>query len=948
MFCRKNFKLFSFIFLSTISFGLYPTDNIITPESIKLESAVDQSVGNLITTAKSLIQKKVLANGLTVLFYPITNSPEVSLNVIVDFGSRDEHEGQYGFAHMIEHMLFKGTPAISEVDINLIADKFGHTYFNAFTSHDQTVYVTQTDNKNWAVFLGILADCVQNASFDENHFNSEVKTVVSEINLHRKDADSISLAVCVPFNHPYAHAIGGLCEDLLNASASDLRKFYQENYTPEKTTLIIVGNINQAELFEEIDKLFGTMPAKQNPTKRIYCADAYLQPNFIQGYITVHTQTEGPSVRLWWLTPGAKNANANVASDAVCYFLNERLKKLEESYGLVFNNSVIDFQLLDLGDFSVVFEPKTEDFGKTLQPGSCVETVKTIILNEVRDLISNGAKQEELSSYKALIKTSFTGSFEYPREIASILSSYNINKNEFEAFDRFEIAQKLTSQDIKDFCKTFLKPNRYHQLNSVPLEENEKNEWIELQNSIDQYEKKLLENKNRESKLDEQKLLLTLPTPKEIDFNYEKPDIQTVLSNGLTVYIKQKDTSPNVYIGLTFKNAEYLELFYAQQHKASLPGYVFSLIAEETEGDQSHPEKFTSKENTEFFDALGATGRVSDGMVLCLSCDIEKVTEKLLHILIHPTYPVDAVNREINNDIQLTKQDQDNIGHILREALTLYLFEKYPWVQNDEQIIEDLKKISRQDIVNFYKQWFAPQNMFLTVVGNITPEQVVKQMEKIWGSWKNDSASNIDDLRNKVNVEDISNKPAKEIIKQHPDEQIMLMAARLSTYDGTDDASALSILSIYLNLKLNEIREKSGLFYYCNAEASVNSSLIKGTITITTQISPEKLDLAKNEIKAVLHDFSQVGISQEEFDVTKKNFRTSFAKIFATANSLFHSYRGFISCNKTFDYPNEVLNRIDKLTLEYVNSVAKKYLNPDEMTFAIGGRVASKLILIEL
>jgi zinc protease len=529
--------------------------------------------------------------------------------------------------------------------------------------------------------------------------------------------------------------------------------------------------------------------------------------------------------------------------------------------------------------------------------------------------------------------------FELPSSIARILEYYNINKNEFEAFDRFDIAQKLLPEDIKNFCKTYLKPNRCHQLNTVPLEENEKSEWIELQNSIDQYEKKLLGTKNRESKLDKQKLLSTLPTPKELEFNYEKPDIQTTLSNGLKVYIKRKDTSPEVFIGLSFKNIEYLNLFYAQQHKAALPEYAAYLIAEETEGTQDHPEKFTRQENTDFFAALGANFSADNGTASCLPCHLEKVTKKMLHILTHPTSPIEAVNRDINNSIQQIKQAQDNLDHILYTDLNLYLFEKYPWVQSDEQDIEDLKQITRQDIVDFHKQWLAPENMFLTIVGNIDPDTVLSQMETLLGSWKNDQALNIEELKSKVQVEDISNQPAKEIIKQHSDEQVTLVAARLSTHRGTDDALALNILSIYLNQKLHEIREKSGLFYYCSAYCGFGSFLTKGAVLIRTQISPEKLDLAKHEIKSVLQNFSETGISQEEFDAAKKNFRTSYAKSFTTAGDIFGDYRELISNNKTFDYHNQRLARLDELTLEYVNFVAKKYFNPDEMTFAIGGRI---------
>lgn len=908
----------------------------VKPDADLKPQAEKDSAEAWIQNSKSKICKKVLANGLTVLFYKLDEGTVVDMRVAVNFGSRDEKEGQYGFAHMIEHMIFKGTPTMSEVDIWMIAEKFGKTYFNAFTSYDSTVYMTCTDNLNWPIFLNILADSIQNSRFDENHFNSEVKAVMSELNLRRKGESANPFSFCMPYNHPYTRSIIGTREDLVKASASDLRKFYKENYTPEKTVLIVVGNIDQNELMAQVENTFGAIPASQKPTKREYCAEAFIQPNEIQKNITVHTQIEQPSFTLFWTMPGSKNIEAYIAANAVSYILQERLLKLKDCYAWVFGYGVGADQLLDLGIFGAYFSPKTEDFGKMMLSTSCVEAIRSVFQNEIHDLTFNGPRAEELENFKILSKTGFADSFVSAGSVASLLSEYFVNNNEYEAFDRYDFSQKLTPDQIKSFCKKYLKPGLANQINIVPLQENEKGEWTELQNKIDEYEKKLLSVKNRDSKLDEPKLLGKLPEPKVSNFEYEKPDLEATLSNGLKVYIKRKTTCPVVRAGLSFKNSEYLGLYFQQQNLDAVPNYASSMLMEEVEGTAEHPSKFSKKDIIKFFDSLGA--EFGAGIITCQPCDLEKTTSMALHILTHATYPEDALKREINNEVQRIKLLQDNLNYLMSKAFSLHFYKNCFWTKTDEQIIELLQKETRQDLLDFRKQWVAPQNMFLTIVGNIDPETTLAMMEKVFGGWKNDEAKNIEDLKN-ITINDISNPESTQILISHPDEQISIYAGRLSTILGTDDAIALSLVSDYLNRKLFEIREKSGLFYYCFASTEPGSYNIKGNVFVGTRISPDKLETAKQEIIAVINEFANNGIPQNILDETKKKIKTELAKSFSTPESLFWSYQSLIENNLSFDHYKNEIEKVDKISLDEVNAVIKKYFDINDWSFIVGGRI---------
>ena len=118
-----------------------------------------------------------LSNGLTLLVCPKKDAAVVSIQLWYKVGSKHEKSGQRGIAHFIEHMIFKGTENLTESDINLATSKLSGMC-NAFTWYDYTGYLFDIPVANWDKVLPIMADCMRNCSFEQDHLNSEVKAVI--------------------------------------------------------------------------------------------------------------------------------------------------------------------------------------------------------------------------------------------------------------------------------------------------------------------------------------------------------------------------------------------------------------------------------------------------------------------------------------------------------------------------------------------------------------------------------------------------------------------------------------------------------------------------------------------------------------------------------------------------------------------------------------------------
>ena len=168
------------------------------------------------------VHKSVLSNGMTVLTRVVRTIPKVSLQIWYNVGSKNERAGEKGIAHLIEHMIFKGTEEmLSESDINDVTHMLSGSC-NAFTSYDYTGYLFNMPTQHWKDMLPIMADCMENARFDKEMLASEMKAVIQELKMYKDHyvRSMIEELVSIVFSHhPYSYPIIGFKQDLWNAKS---------------------------------------------------------------------------------------------------------------------------------------------------------------------------------------------------------------------------------------------------------------------------------------------------------------------------------------------------------------------------------------------------------------------------------------------------------------------------------------------------------------------------------------------------------------------------------------------------------------------------------------------------------------------------------------------------------------------------------------------------------
>ena len=215
--------------------------------------------------------EKTLGNGLKVIVKEDHRAPVLVQQVWYRAGSMDESTGTTGVAHVLEHMMFKGTKAVAPGDFSKrIAAAGGRE--NAFTSYDYTAYFQQLHKDKLGLAMKLESDRMHNLLLSDAEFGKEIRVVMEERRMRTDDEPHALLfekLMAMSFQeHPYQHPIIGWMNDLQTLTAADARSWYQRWYAPNNAVLVIAGDVNAKEVFAMAQRYYGSIPSHALPKRK--------------------------------------------------------------------------------------------------------------------------------------------------------------------------------------------------------------------------------------------------------------------------------------------------------------------------------------------------------------------------------------------------------------------------------------------------------------------------------------------------------------------------------------------------------------------------------------------------------------------------------------------------------------------------------------------------------
>lgn len=352
-------------------------------------------------TAQAKIEEFKLKNGLKVIVQEDHRSPVVVSQLWYRAGSIDEVNGKTGVAHVLEHMMFKGTKQVKAGQFSrLIAASGGKE--NAFTGADYTCYFQQLEKSKLPLAFKLEADRMANLQLTKEEFSKEIKVVMEERRWRTEDKPQSKVNEAfqgtVYRAHPYSRPVVGFMNDLENMTVEDAREWYHNWYAPNNATLVVVGDVKAKEVYQLAQQYFGKIKAKKLPVRKpqtepqqigerrvIVKAPAKL-PYLLMGYHVPALQNPDSD----W-EPYALEVLAGVLSGNPSARLNQKL--VREAQLAV--DASAGYDILSRSRQSLFELDGTPSEGKT------VAELEAAILQQVENIKQSGITKEELERVKA-------------------------------------------------------------------------------------------------------------------------------------------------------------------------------------------------------------------------------------------------------------------------------------------------------------------------------------------------------------------------------------------------------------------------------------------------------------------------------------------------------------------------------------------------------------------
>ena len=403
------------------------------------------------------VYEKTLSNGLKVIVQEDHRAPVLVQQIWYRAGSMDESSGTTGIAHVLEHMMFKGTKSVPPGEFSKrIAAAGGRE--NAFTSYDYTAYFQQLHKDKIEMAMKLESDRMQNLVLSDGEFSKEIKVVMEERRLRTDDEPHgllfEKLMAMAYQEHPYHHPIIGWMNDLLTLTAADARHWYKQWYTPNNAVLVVAGDVNAEEIFALAQRYYGGIKSRALPHRKAYTEPAQMG---IKRF-TVKAPAELPLLVMAYHAPTLRDTQ----KDTLPYALEVLAGVLDGNQSARLNKNLVREQQIAIsagaGYDGTARGPSLFTLEGTPSAGVTVAELEAALREQIALIVRDGISEQELSRVKAQV----TANEVYKRD-SVFYQAMQIGQMESIGLSHKDIPvmlsklQAVTAQQVQEAAREILK-----------------------------------------------------------------------------------------------------------------------------------------------------------------------------------------------------------------------------------------------------------------------------------------------------------------------------------------------------------------------------------------------------------------------------------------------------------------------------------------------------------
>ena len=877
------------------------------------------------------IKEYKLDNGMKLILKPDNSKPSFSWQVWYKVGSRNEKINYTGIAHYLEHIMFKGTNLFAKGEIAQAIQLRGGV-FNAFTSDDYTAYFENFAPENLELAIKIEADRMRNAKIDKEEVELERSVIVSELEGNRNS----------PFNrlyenlkaqaysvHTYRNPIIGWRDDLDNINSEKIREFYDTFYYPNNATAILVGNFDEVLALDLLEKYFGDHEANKNDLPKV--PQEPQQDG--QKEMTIYNEGHSKILGIAFHIPEFVHEDTpalNLIGDIVFNGISSRLyPKLVDS-GLVTSVSGVCESSIDAGIFRVI---------ANMNPDADIKEVEKIIDTEL-DAIKKEIKLEELDIAKAKEKASFVYQRDGAYDEGMQIGYFEALSNDWSTYTSWLAKVNAVTQDkLKAIAKKYFTQANKTVVRLIPEEAPENL----IAEDFDHSQKK--DHANYGAAVAEpispekfEKLMKITEAQHSKDHEFPVADLsfEDLSNKNLKFYFKHDTTLPLIYANVAFYAGN------AMEEKRGLAYITAKMLSR---GSKNY-DKFAS---SKIQDLYGADIDITANRVYAkvhfstISDHLDKVLDLLKDNLHNPLFSQDELDKLKELVVARLKQEEDSPSRVANREMTQIIYpDEHPLhVPSIEDRIKAIESIKLDDVKEFYRDYYNPENIFVSIVGDIEKQKAQALVDDVFMTLNADVKKS---KNKKPKLKDVKLKEAEHLDIDKPDKtQSEIVIAHASDMKRSDADFYPLYMANYslggsaLSSRLGTVvRDENGLVY--NIRSGVNAGIIPGMFKIILGSNPKNVFKAIKLTKDTVAEFLENGITEIELKMTKSYLTGSFpVRTLASMESLAETLLQMLVYELDRNYIRDYSKNLNAVTKKQVDKAAKEYIKPSFFNSVVVG-----------
>ena len=877
-----------------------------------------------VTTIEGVTEYR-LANGLRVLLAPDSSKPTATLNVTYLVGSRHESYGETGMAHLLEHLVFKGTPTLK--DGALVAGLKSHGMdFNGSTTADRTNYFetfqASDENLDWA--LRMESDRMVNSFIARKDLDSEMTVVRNEMEAGENNPGGVlfkKMQAAAYQWHNYGKSTIGARTDVELVNIAHLQAFYRKYYQPDNAVLVLTGAFDEAKALAKIQSRFGVIAKPARVLEPTWTRDPVQD-----GERTVTLSRVGDyqiAAALYHIPNGP---HPDVAALKVLSSVLD-----DNPSGRLYKALIETHKAAAAGAGpSESAEPGCFSLYAIVDKKGSLDEVRRILFATVDEIQVRPVTEEELKRVKLSFANAHEALLNKPDALGIALSSAIAQGDWRLLFLERDQVQAVTLADLQRVAANYFKPSNRTVGLFTPTDKPER-----IAMPAEAKPEELLKGYAGRRAVEAGESFDTSPA------NIEARTHRSALANGAKLAFLSKKNRGNTVNGqIALRFGDEKSLFGLEE--------VADVAVDMLHSGAAGLNKTQIADKVEALKATLSIRRSANLVSVNFETRRDKLAEflpLLADILRRPDFPAAELEtlraRELTA-IEATRHEPQAIASL---ALARYdnPYPKGDWryASTLDEAVAELKEVKLDALRAFHKDFLGAQDAQIALVGDFDETAAKAQLEALFGDWKSAHAFA------RIVTPYSETKPA--LLKfETPDKANAVFLAQLDLPIRSDsaEAPALQLANRILgggSLKsrlADRIRQKEGISYGVGSSLSLGNFEANGDLSLYAIHAPQNLARLQAAVHEELVRFVRDGVSEAELIGARKgmlqeiaNARTSDSGL--AGDLVFHLWTG-----RTMKWEAEREARLAAVTVADVNAAAKKYIDPDKFVSVHAGDFA--------